>query len=96
MTAKTSEVGNQALAEALLAEGATLGPGAQPEVEASTEDGKKAMFEALSNASTAVLKEKKQNKGKKDPAERAEPKTVLEWGTQTTHPVLRKSDIAFD
>ena len=80
MKVKAAEAGNQELAETLLAEGAILGAGALPDTEAATEEGKKAVLESLTAASTAVLKEKKTKKEKSEKAEKAEPKTLAELG----------------
>ena len=80
MKIRATETGNQALGEALLAEGAVLGPGAVPDANTGSEEGKKALVEAIQGAAAAVIKEKPAKGKNKEKAEKSEPKTTLEWG----------------
>lgn len=77
MSVRVKEDGNQELAETLTSEGAPLQNGLIPEAEAATEAGQKALCEAIVNAAVATPKAKAIPK---DKTERAEPKTILEWG----------------
>lgn len=77
LSVKVKEEGNQELAETLTAEGGPLQNGLLPQPEAASEAGQKALCEAIVNAAVATPKPKPTPKEKTD---KAEPKTILEWG----------------
>ena len=79
-TITAAEKGNKELIESLTAEGAPLANGALPEAEAATEAGQKSLLDAVHGATAAVKKDKTKNKDTK--AEKADPKTALEYGAQ--------------
>ena len=79
MALKVAEKGNKDLAESLLAEGGPLQVGALPEADASTEQGKKSLLEAVSQSATATASKKTKTKKDKE-AEALVPKTIIEWG----------------
>ena len=83
LKAKATKALDENMFAAMTGESGPLPCGALPAVKAATEQGQKAVLEALDDTSKAVVKEKK--KKKTDQAAEAEPvkpKTLLEWGPQ--------------
>lgn len=59
MALKVAEKGNKDLAESLVAEGGPLQCGALPEAEASRDDGKKNLLEAVTQSTTSTRRQRK-------------------------------------
>ena len=85
MALKVAEKGNKDLAESLVAEGGPLQCGALPEAEASRDDGKKNLLEAVTQSTTSTKKTKKGTKEKEAEA-LAPKKTIFEWGPHQNVP----------
>lgn len=64
------------------ADSGVLAAGALPDAEVATEAGKKALMETIHDANLKPAKTRKTTETKK--TEEAEPKTILEYGTQPT------------
>lgn len=80
---KLKEKGNREVIEALTAaDSGVLAAGALPDAEVATEAGKKALMETIHDANLKPAKTRKTTETKK--TEEAEPKTILEYGTQST------------
>lgn len=79
-TVTGTEKGNKELIESLTGDGGPLASGALPEAEAANEAGQKSLLEAVHGA-TATAKGGKSLKTK-ERAEKADPKTALEYGAQ--------------
>lgn len=88
---KLNEKGNQALVETLASEGGPLQSGALPELDAATEGGKKAVLDAITNQGTGTNKTPKNPK--KEEATKAEPKTILEYGSHSPLFVFQSFDL---
>ena len=71
---------NKELGEALIADGAVLAAGMQPEARVNSEAGEKALIEALNTEGKAD--KHKPKKEKKEKTEKAEPATLDESSTQ--------------
>ena len=69
---------------ALTGESGPLPCGALPSVKAATEQGQRAVLEALDDNAKTVTKEKKRKPDPSPAAEPVQPKTLLEWGPQKT------------
>ena len=74
-TVTAKDMGNQELADALIAPEGLMGVGFQPQVTAATEQGQSALLEALNTESTV---EKRIKKEKKEQTSKAEPQTLEE------------------
>ena len=90
MALKVAEKGNKDLAESLVAEGGPLQCGALPEAEASRDDGKKNLLEAVTQSTTSTKKTKKSTNKDKE-AEALAPKTIFEWGPHQKQSFVRDS-----
>ena len=85
---KIKETGNKELADTLTGDDGLLRNGAVPAVQAHNEAGEKALIDAVAGSTEKAPKEPKP---KRDPATKAEPKTVLDKARDEMENCLRKS-----
>ena len=82
LKAKATKTLDDNMFAALTGESGPLPCGALPSVKAATEQGQKAVLEALDDTSKTIVKEKKRKPNPSEAAEPVKPKTLLEWGPQ--------------